>query len=114
AGLYLRPVLPVQAAQTHERGGRGGVAGGLDPLYVGGSREGGVGDERELPRLDGEDVGGRGDRGGADLEVAEHGWGGDIEGDRAVGPPAAGGGGVLWGAQLSDRLCCLAALAARL
>src|ERR1019366_4320949 len=50
--------------------------------------------DHELPRLDGEEIGGRGDRGPADPEVPEYCWRGDIEGDRAVGPSPAAGGGV--------------------
>jgi len=64
--------------------------------------------------VDGEEIGGRGDRGGADPEVAEYRWGGDIELDGAVDPSPAAGCRVLRCAQAGYRLSCLAALPAGL
>jgi hypothetical protein len=51
------------------------------------------GGDHELPRLDGEKVGDRGDRGGADPEVTEYGWPRDIDGNRAVGRPSPAAAG---------------------
>jgi hypothetical protein len=73
------------------------------------------GGDHELPRLDGEKVGDRGDRGGADPEVTEYGWPRDIDGNRAVGRPSpAAAGWVLPSPQVGWQLASLAALAAGL